>query len=281
MIEGPKLLVEWSSPWQEFRSAIGPALGRSPAALAGETPLGLFPLRGILVSWGAEVILLAIVIILPGKLALLQPFRPPTLPKQHEVIYYHGTELPQVQDFGGAQMGKSGRAGGDEAFHKTQTLKVARGNPTSEKVVDAPNLKLPVSAFPVANLLALKPIPGPPPAEGLKTSAPPVFSKNAIIAPPLETLRELRPTPQLDSSVVPPPVNSATDRRRQVMGLSTPIVAPAPNDIPRDQHALVSMNSPVVQPSPADVQREAPPLRGPAASNSSIVPPPVSAPQRE
>src|SRR5437764_548381 len=82
-------------------------------------------------------------------------FRPPTLPKQHEVIYYHGTELPQVQDFGGAQMGKSGRAGGDEAFHKTQTLKVARGNPTSEKVVDAPNLKLPVSAFPVANLLAL------------------------------------------------------------------------------------------------------------------------------
>ncbi|PYX38867.1 MAG: hypothetical protein DMG81_10670 [Acidobacteria bacterium] len=281
MIEGPKLLVEWSSPWREFRSAIGPALGRSPAALAGETPLGLFPLRGILVSWGAEAILLAIVIILPGKLALLQPFRPPTLPKQHEVIYYHGTELPQVQDFGGAQMGKSGRAGGDEAFHKTQTLKVARGNPTSEKVVDAPNLKLPVSAFPVANLLALKPIPGPPPAEGLKTSAAPVFSKNAIIAPPPETLRELRPTPQLDSSVVPPPVNSATDRRRQVMGLSTPIVAPAPNDIPRDQHALVSMNSPVVQPSPADVQREAPPLRGPAASNSSIVPPPVSAPQRE
>ena len=281
MTEGPKLLVEWSSPWQEFRSAIGPALGRSPAALAGETPIGLFPLRGILVSWGAEAILLAIVIILPGKLALLQPFRPPTLPKQHEVIYYHGTELPQVQDFGGAQMGKSGRAGGDEAFHKTQTLKVARGNPTSEKVVDAPNLKLPVSAFPVANLLALKPIPGPPPAEGLKTSAAPVFSKNAIIAPPPETLRELRPTPQLDSSVVPPPVNSATDRRRQVMGLSTPIVAPAPNDIPRDQHALVSMNSPVVQPSPADVQREAPPLRGPAASNSSIVPPPVSAPQRE
>lgn len=281
MTEGPKLLVEWSSPWQEFRTAIGPALGRSPAALAGETPIGLFPLRGILLSWGAEAILLALAIILPAKLALLQPFRAPTLPKQHEVIYYHGTELPQVQDFGGAEVGKSGRAGGDEGFHKTQTLKVARGNSPSEKVVDAPNLKLPVSPFPVANLLALKPIPGPPPAEGLKTSAPPVFSKNAIIAPPPETLRQLRPTPQLESSVVPPPANASADRRRQVMGLSTPVVAPAPNDIPRDTRALVSMNSPIVQPSPANVQREAPPLRGPADSNSSVVPPPVSAPQRE
>ncbi len=282
MIDGPKLLVEWSSPWQEFCTAIRPALRRSPAALAGEAPIGLFPLRGILVSWGAEAILLALAIILPAKLALLQPFRAPTIPKQHEVIYYHGTELPQVQDFGGAQVGKSGRAGGNEGFHKTQTLKVARGNSTTEKVVDAPNLKLPVSAFPVANLLALKPIPGPPPAEGLKTSAPPVFSKNAIIAPPPETLRELRPTPQLNSSVVPPPANPSADRRRQVMGLSTPVIAPAPKDIPRDQaHALVSINTPIVQPSPTDVQREAPPLRGPAASNTSVVPPPVSAPQRE
>ena len=39
MTEGPNLLVEWSSPWQEFRSAIRPALGRSPARdeLAGLT----------------------------------------------------------------------------------------------------------------------------------------------------------------------------------------------------------------------------------------------------
>jgi len=86
MTEGPKLLVEWSSPWQEFRTAIGPAFGRSPAALAGETPIGLFPLRGILLSWGAEAILLAMIIILPAKLALLQPFRPPTI-SRHEVSY--------------------------------------------------------------------------------------------------------------------------------------------------------------------------------------------------
>jgi hypothetical protein len=283
MTEGPKLLVEWSSPWQEFRTAIGPALGRSPAALAGETPIGLFPLRGILLSWGAEAILLAMLIILPAKLALLQPFRPPTI-SRHEVIYYHGDELPQVQDFGGAQAGRSGRAGGQEAYHRTQTLRVARGNSVRDKVVDAPNLKLPISLDPVANLLAVKPLPGPPPAEGLKSSlTPPTLSKNAIVAPPPETFRELnRATPGLASAIVaPPPANVSADRR-QTMGLSTVIVAPAPSDVPRDQsHSIVAMTSRIVQPAPSDVQRDPPPLRGPAAATANIVPPPISAPQRE
>lgn len=283
MIDGPKLLVEWSSPWQEFRTAIRPAFGRSPAALAGEAPIGMFPLRGILVSWGAEAILLALIIILPAKLALLQPFRPPTLSK-HEVIYYHGDELPQVQDFGGAQAGRTGRAGGQQAHHHSQTLRVARGNSASDKVVDAPSLKLPVSTLPVANLLAVKPVPGPPPAEGLKSSlTPPSLSKNAIIAPPPETFREVRATPGLHNAVVvPPPANVSPDRNRQVMGLSTTIIAPAPKDVPRDQsHSVVAMTSPIIQPSPTDVQRDPPPLRGPAAATAGVVPPPVSAPQRE
>ena len=283
MTEGPKLLVEWSSPWQEFRTAIGPALGSSPAALAGETPIGLFPLRGILLSWGAEAILLAMIIILPAKLALLQPFRPPTI-SRHEVIYYHGNELPQVQDFGGAQAGRTGRAGGQEAYHRTQTLRVARGNSPSEKVVDAPNLKLPVSLAPVANLLAVKPVPGPPPSEGLKSSQTlPTLTKDAIVAPPPETLRELdRAIPRLASTIVAPPPANLSHDRREVMGLSTMIVAPAPSDVPRDQsHSVVPMTSRIVQPAPSDVQREAPPLRGPAAATANVVPPPVSAPQRE
>jgi hypothetical protein len=283
MTEGPKLLVEWSSPWQEFRTAIGPALGRSAPALAGETPIGMFPLRGILLSWGAEAILLVMIIILPAKLALLQPFRPPAI-SRHEVIYYHGNELPQVQDFGGAQAGRSGRAGGQEAYHRTQTLRVARGNSPSEKVVDAPNLKLPVSLAPVANLLAVKPVPGPPPAEGLKSSqTPPTFSKNAIVAPPPETLRELdRAIPRLAAATVAPPPANLSHDRREVMGLSTMIVAPAPNDVPRDQsHSVVPMTSRIVQPAPSDVQRDPPPLRGPAATSANVVPPPISAPQRE
>ena len=283
MTEGPKLLVEWSSPWQEFRTAIGPAFGRSPAALAGETPIGLFPLRGILLSWGAEAILLAMIIILPAKLALLQPFRPPTI-SRHEVIYYHGDELPQVQDFGGAQAGRTGRAGGQEAYHRTQTLRVARGNAPRDKVVDAPNLKLPMSLAPVANLLAVKPVPGPPPAEGLKSSlTPPTLSKNAIVAPPPETFRELnRATPGLASAVVAPPPANVSANRRQMTGLSTVIVVPSPSDVPRDQsHSVVAMTSQIVQPSPSDVQRDPPPLRGPAAATANVVPPPISDPQRE
>ena len=281
MIEGPKLLVEWSSPWYEFRTAIRPAFARSEAALAGETPTGLFPLRGILVSWGAEAIVLALAIILPTKLATLAAFRATTPPK-HEVIYYYGPELPQVEDFGGAQSGRTGRAGGQQAFHKTQTIRVARGNSVSNKVVDAPNLKLPVTTEPVANLLAVKPIPGPPPAEGLKPSlTPPTLSKDAIVAPPPQVFRELnRSTPGLDSRVVAPPPASVA-RNRQLMGMSTTVILPAPNDIPRDQsRSVVAINSPIVQPAP-DVPRDPPPLRGPTAATAIVVPPPVSAPQSE
>ena len=39
-----KLLVEWSSPWQEFLTAIRPALGRSPEPLDGEAPPAWFPI---------------------------------------------------------------------------------------------------------------------------------------------------------------------------------------------------------------------------------------------
>jgi len=284
MTEGPKLLVEWSSPWQEFRSAIRPALGRSPTPLAGEAPTGLFPLRGLLLSWGAEAIMLALAIILPAKIALLRPYHPPPLPR-HEVIYFHGNELPRVEDFGGAQIGKSGRAGGTQAHHATQTIRVVRGDTVREKVVDAPNLKLPISNAPVENLLAFKPVPGPPPAEGLKpNSAAPTLSQNGIIAPAPEVLRAMdrRRIVRLDESVVAPPPSANMDQRRQTMGLTPAIIAPAPTDVQRESgRSIVSMTSPIIQPSPDDVRREPPPLRGPAGPPNTVVPPPVSAPLRE
>ena len=67
------------------------------------------------------------------------------------------------------------------------------------------------------------------------------------------------------------------------MGISAAtIIAPAPTEVQRDQsRSVVSMTTPIVQPSPKDVPRDPPPLRGPAASNTIIVPPPVSAPIRE
>ena len=91
------------------------------------------------------------------------------MPK-YDVIYFSGEELPRTEDAGGAQAGRSGRAGGHEAHHRTQTIRVARGDSLREKVVDAPKLKLPQSDSAVANLLAFNPNPGPAPAEGLKSS---------------------------------------------------------------------------------------------------------------
>ena len=46
MSDGPKLLIEWSSPWEEFVTSIEPALGRSPKRLAGEAQTAYSPIGG-------------------------------------------------------------------------------------------------------------------------------------------------------------------------------------------------------------------------------------------
>jgi hypothetical protein len=119
--EPPRLLVEWSSRWDEFKSALGPAMVRAPKPLAGEAPIGIFPYRGMLVSWALEILLLIAIIVLPGRFSDQQIS---TLPKrqQFDVIYYSGDELPQTSDRGGAQAGESGRAGGQQAHHRTQAI---------------------------------------------------------------------------------------------------------------------------------------------------------------
>lgn len=99
-----KLLVEWSSPWQEFITAIRPAFARSTERLAGEAPTGLWPYRGMLASWAIETAVLIAVIVLPAKLAFMHPYVPPPLPK-YDVLYFSGDELPRTQDVGGAQAG--------------------------------------------------------------------------------------------------------------------------------------------------------------------------------
>ena len=52
----PKFLIEWSSPWHEFRTAIRPALARSPRPLAGEAHTRLIPYRNLAVAWGIEAL---------------------------------------------------------------------------------------------------------------------------------------------------------------------------------------------------------------------------------
>ncbi len=159
MNDAPKFLIEWPSRWDEFLSAIRPALGRSPERLAGEANTGLFPYWGILISWVFELAFLIAIIVIPAKLASMRPYEPPPKPK-YDIIYYSGNELPKTEDVGGAEAGHSGRAGGREAYHPTQTIRVARGSTVRETVADAPKMNLPVSDSAVANLLALKALPG-------------------------------------------------------------------------------------------------------------------------
>jgi hypothetical protein len=256
--EGPKLLVEWSSPWQEFRSAIGPALARSPRRLAGEARTGLFPYRGILLSWGLELGLLTAVIVIPARLASMRPYEPPP-PAKYDIIYYSGDELPRTEDLGGAEAGQSGRGGGHEAYHGTQTIRVMRGGSLRQTVVDAPQLNLPLSNSAVANLLAYKPIPGPAPAEGM---------------------RSLERAPELSQPVVAPAPEVRSDNSRTAPSLNALIIAPT-QDVQRAQlQTAPAMMTSIVPPSVTAPQRDMAALSVPGSQQVEVIAPPVSAPER-
>lgn len=278
--EPPRLLIEWSSPWQEFKTAFRPAFTRAPIALAGEAPVGMFPYRGMLVSWALECLLLIAVIVLPARIASLQPFVPPPRPKW-DVIYYSGDELPQTADRGGAEAGKSGRAGGQQAHHRTQTIKVARGSKPGETVVDAPKVNLPHSDSAVANLLAFKPIPGPPPTEGMQAR---------LVAPALPNVTPVPPAPEVGSasrnqanlaaSVVAPAPEVAHDTRRS-SAMNPTVIAPAPNVAADKLRASTAISSTVVAPAPAATPRDLASSRVPMSQTTDVVAPPVSAPTRD
>ena len=254
-----KLLVEWSSPWQEFLTAIRPALKRSPEPLAGEARTGLVPYRGMFASWIVEAALFAIAIMLSQAIDKLRPYEPPSMPK-YDVIYFSGEELPRTEDAGGAQAGRSGRAGGHEAHHRTQTIRVARGESLREKVVDAPKLKLPQSDSAVANLLAFKPVPGPAPAEGLKSSQRAPTLDQAVVAPTPEVRNDNKAqrAPILSANIVPPTPEAQRDKMRSAPPLNAAIVPPSPN-APR-----------------SDIT----PIRVPGSQAVAVIPPPVSAPEQ-
>ncbi len=284
--EPPRFLVDWSSPWEEFKSSLGPALARSPRKLAGEVPIGIFPYRGILVAWVLESLLVLALIFLPGR---FPDQKISTLPKrqQFDVIYYSGDELPQTADRGGAQSGAAGRAGGAQAHHRTQAIRVARGDRPAEKIVDAPKVNLPHSDSPVANLLAFKANPGPPPAEGLRSS---------LAAPALPTMTVAEPSPEFSSTssrssshssnapafniVAPAPDISASSHRTSP-SINAAIVAPTPS-VSRDKMRTgSSLDSTVIAPPVREAPRDLASSHLPLRPTVDVVAPPVSAPRRD
>jgi hypothetical protein len=280
--DAPNFLVEWPSRWDEFFTAIGPALGRSPKRLAGEAQVGLFPWWGILVSWALELLLLVAVIVVPAKLASMQPYEPPPKPK-YDIIYYSGNELPRTEDVGGAEAGRSGRSGGREAHHPTQTIRVARGSTLRETVADAPKLDLPKSNSAVANLLALKALPGPAPAEGMRSSLRAPSLSETAVAPAPQVAEQMQAAPQMNVGAVPP---SAAVPQREVSTLRLPgsnavQVVPPPVSAPEQMtntNPRLTMPAPnVVAPAPTMAQEVARvgPGFGPGDLQKQIVPPAV------
>src|ERR1700677_590711 len=282
--EPPHLLVEWSSRWEELKSSVGPAFTRPRRRLAGEAPIGMFPYRGMLICWLLECLLLIAIVVLPGRFASLEMPLPPARP-QWDVIYYSGDELPQTQDQGGAQAGKSGRAGGQQAHHRTQTIRVARGETPTEKVVDAPKVNLPRSDSAVANLLAFKPNPGPLPAEGLHSTltAPTLPQMSAVPPSPELNASASRAASGLATSIVPPAPEVAHASSRTSPNLNAAIVPPAPSvNVARDPMRTANPLAPtVIAPAPRETPRDLASSRVPLTQAVDVVAPPVSAPQRD
>jgi len=289
--DAPALLVPWSSRWREFIESIRPAFSRSEARLAGEAPFGLIPLRIIIPSYVVEACVILAIIFLEAKVAQLRPYAMPAIGR-HDVIYFSGDELPRIQDLGGSQAGAGGLSGGQEASHRTQTIKIARGGSLVSKVVDAPNLKLPASRDDVANLLAIQPDPGPPPSQGLRSerSAPRLsatvvapspnvvrdYTRNGIqmdsvIAPAPNITRD-RPltAPSLNATLIPPAPSVASDRTLVAPALAPTIVPPAPNVIRDRASSAPFLTANIVAPSPT-VPRD--PFRSGQPLSTNVIPP--------
>jgi hypothetical protein len=290
--DGPKLLVDWASPWDEFVTSIRPALARSQSRLAGEAPYGVFPYRGMIPCLLLEAFLIFAAIVIRVKIQELRPYVAPRFSRQ-DIIYYTGDELPRTEDLGGSQAGASGRAGGSEARHRTQTIKIARGSLTPE-VVDAPNLKLPSSHDAVRNLLAINPNVGPPPADGLRSARTPItfnspvvapaptvahdYTRNgiqmdAVIAPTPSVPRDpFRAAPNLSAEVVPPAPTIGDEHRLVVPALGSRIIPPAPNIAREQMRNAPDLQSSVVAPAPSVSSADS--RSAPALTSSVIAPAP-------
>jgi len=150
----PKLLLEWEPRWRNFVSSVRPAVARSAARLEAECDRTLAlvhgPFTSLILHFSAVVLLfLPLDVAHSSRVQIHNP-----LGKGSEVIYFSGLYLPELQDRGGAQYGRSGASGGRQSPN-TQSIRVARGTSFEKMNVDSAKLYLPPSTQPVSNLLAM------------------------------------------------------------------------------------------------------------------------------
>jgi hypothetical protein len=242
MRDAPHLLVEWEPGWRSFATSVRAALRPQPrrSGFRG-VPYGTRP-RGPLSSLLLHFALVFTYVSLSPWFHLLAPVQPQIVLESHAYngpIYYLSEGLPPVADVGGAESGRTGRAGGAEAFHSRQVIRIARGNRVSRVIVDAPKLNLPRTDGAVANLLALSsPMPAPP-AHALQNfqRIGAVLPQVAAVPPAPDIARLVGPRmPDVRPDVIPPPAR--------------------PNEMPRDAKLMLPAVE-AVPPIPAEATRSA------------------------
>ena len=250
-----KLLLEWSSPWQEFRASLGPALRPSPPKLRMEAQAGLFPGREMLLVLLLEVAALATVMARPVGISERDTAQ--LTPQTHDILYFTADELPRTDDFAGGRAGRHGASGGSSLQHPTQTIKVSRGEKLDSRVVDAPSLDLPQSESQISNLLAYKASVPPAPASPIKVRAnrqqP---TEHALNAPTVSLPHDAMPSlPESKVTPVAPPTPirvSREEAKMQQPAVAAPKVQVARQRMPDLPQAEVAVNAP---PTPIRVTR--------------------------
>jgi hypothetical protein len=165
---GPNRRACWWNGRRDGKNSSLPLAPRSPAlpkrsgrrSAGGHVPLSRHA-RG----WLLECLLLIAIIVLPERFASLEiPALQPSAMGRHLLFRRRTAANARPGRRAGRQV-RTRRRSASPPPH--QTIRVARGDKPAERVVDAPKVNLPHSDSAVANLLAFKPNPGPPPAEGL------------------------------------------------------------------------------------------------------------------
>jgi hypothetical protein len=296
MNDSPQLLIQWSSPWRDFISAVGPALRPSPPRLHVEAHAGLFPLRGMLFAFLLEVAALATAIVYPSGAFQPEAVRPSS--QTHDVIYFSADELPRTQDLAGGSAGQQGASGGTSLQHPSQTIKVARGEKLRARVVDAPDLHLPQSNSQISNLLTYKaavpPAPDPPPIVRPTITMPPILVRadherrkqmvSAEVAPPKVLFpRDAMPNLPATSAapVAPAPIAAPIKVTRNRAQLTRPAPAAPKINARQQMPDLPEANAAVQAPPPAPSPIKVAHSRKASSNSDTIAPPKIDASSAE
>lgn len=224
------LQVHWESRWRSFCTALRPALMRSPRPLALEQQRSPTITRAFFSSLllHAGVIGFSLSVVPLLDIVIRPPVSVRQLQSQYEIHMISAPYLPQLTDAGGAEQGIEGRAGGHEAYHPRQVIRISRGRKLTDTVVDAPRLNLPPTTRPVANMVV-------------------VPAKPVLAAPEISGLSQKLRTQLQSVAVVPPPPDISASRGRNLPGAPAPAVVPPPVN-PTDLHASRALQMPAQTP---------------------------------